>query len=325
MYVNSGIWFAGQRDIIAANFLFVAAAIFSYAVRKQRLWLLFIAGAIAGYATLIRPTYLTDLSILVAILFLVPWIGKTPTKHTFKDCWYSTVWLLSGASFTVIVALLWGLTSGNLRDWYDQAVLFNLYLSFQGRSISYIQAVSRFSEYLFSWHWYLAFAALGLISWIRRNGLSVELLASIGITVTGIIPAIVQKAGFGYHWGAVFPLLALLTASWLGTVLNYFLKRPTHYVAIISLLFFWGVALLGLAKKTAAFLPEVDALISHGNDKDRILKTTDESGIVPYDISESAKFIESNTKPNDFVLVWGRHTHILYLAQRRSTTHFSYM
>jgi hypothetical protein len=321
MYINSGIWFAGQRDIVAANFLLMGAAIFSYGVRAKMPTLLVVVGAIIGFATLIRPTYLSNLAYLVGLLIVMPALANARTENTLNSRVWSICWLFVGISLIAIIALSWGLASGNLRAWYEQAVLFNLFLSFQGRNTTYLEVLTRFSEYVFQWHWYLVFAILGLIAWIRKAGIGVELLAGVGVALTGLLSAIVQKVGFGYHLGAVLPILAMLTAVWLATVLEAFLHRPKNGLALLSVFIFWGIALIGIAKKTASYLPQVTALVT--GDLNRMLRTVGEPRGVPWEILEVANFIRANSKPEDFVLAWSRYSHILYLSERRSTTHLS--
>jgi hypothetical protein len=321
MYITSGAWFAGQRDIVAAHFLFVAAAIFSYAIPVKKPQWLAIAGALIAFATLIRPTYLAYLAILCSLPAL--WVARGIIRRddTAKQHILSMTYLLGGAILALASTILWGAISGNLKSWYEQAVMFNIYLSFHARNGSYIDTLISFAEVVKSWHWYLVFSTLGIVAWIVRDGVRIELLASIGVAITGVISALIQKVAFGYHLGAMLPVMALLTAIWLASVVEFSLSRPKNYLAAITAIGFCAVAVLGLAKKAVSFLPQAHAVLS-GN-YDEMLKTVKAGATPPFYSLEAANFILAHTRPDDPILVWSRSMHIAYLSERPFSTHFT--
>jgi hypothetical protein len=321
MYITSGAWFAGQRDIIAANILLVAVAVASYAVRTNQRYFLVVVGALTAFATLMRPTFLAYMAYLSGLLIVVA-LGTTGNfRRKISEGLLSTTWLSSGVIVTLLIPIAFGLASQNIKPWYEHAVLFNVYLAFETREHSYFDIIVRFSEFWRSWHWYLAYSALGLFAWIARDRVNFELLAAVGVAIIGLLSAFVQKAGFGYHLGALLPILALLTAVWLGDVISAFVKSPKNVLAAGSAAIFCGIAVLGLSSKATTLLPQAQAILT--GDFDLALRSARSGDNSPYYITQTANFIRTNTQANDRVLVWSRHTHIQYLSERRSPTHFT--
>ena len=90
---------------------------------------------------------------------------------------------------------------------------------------------------------------------------------------------------------------------------------------MISFLVVWGIASVGLARKALSLAPQAKAILS--GDYNIVVRGNDPGEVSPDLILQAANFVRSRTAPSDLVLVWSRHSHILYLAERRSSTHFS--
>ena len=114
MYITSGVWFAGQRDVIAAHFLLFAAAFFSKSSRMEKSYLNAVAGALVACAVLIRPTYLSNLPYLAGLIVLLPLFRVPRSRISVVTCVVPIFWLLAGAAVVLSAALLWSWSSGNL-------------------------------------------------------------------------------------------------------------------------------------------------------------------------------------------------------------------
>jgi hypothetical protein len=321
MYTTSGYWFAGQRDIIAANFLFIAAAVFLSGLRKVNFLLLAISGAVVGYATLIRPTYMSyavGLWLLTVLASVLTTSNCTPQKELKFRTGTS---VLLGWATVLMAALAWGAISGNLGDWYEQALLFNLHLSFEARGNSIVGTLTRLSTMAYSWHWYIVFSFVGFLIWLKRGGISVELFTCIGVGAVGLVSAIVQKAGFGYHLGALLPMMATMIAIFLAQLIVWWYTNPKSVVAATVTCLFLSIAAGGLVKKSLQFSPQVSALLSD-NPAPIELSEGEHTGPSTAELHQVAKYISDHTAQNEHILVWSRNVHVIFLSNRVSSTHF---
>lgn len=316
MYATSGEWFAGQRDVIAAHFLLVAAVSFVTGLKRSQYRWLFVSGLLCGYATLIRPTYTSYVAGLALLTLLGPYLSGI-TFMVRRELARVMI-LLSGWLLVVASAILWGYLNGVLDDWYQHAWLFNFHISFDTRHNSIIDTLIRLSAMHTSWHWYLAFSVLGFVVWIRQQGISLLFLACMGIAGTGLLSAIVQKAGFGYHLGALFPVMAALIAVLLSRSFLWWRGNPKNLLAAGITFTLLLVAAGGFGSKVWSYEPQVTAAVTG----------TEYAGLNPnYRFQkqrhEVAAFIIEHTDPEDYVLVWSRNVHVNLLAKRQSPTRFT--
>src|ERR1017187_1604240 len=123
IYTTAGEWMAGERDIIGAELLIFASVLLISTfnglagVVKSAL-----AGSLIAFAVLIRPTYA---SFIFGVL-LLDILGSLNLK-TLRLSRIEHIWSVLGGFIALIGAMLIaGWLIGNLGDWYDQTILFNL-------------------------------------------------------------------------------------------------------------------------------------------------------------------------------------------------------
>jgi hypothetical protein len=296
MYVCAGAWFSGQRDVVAAHVLFVSAAVFAHRLRGGGAWLALVAGlAIAG-AALIRPTYLSFLPGLFLIDLVLHWKDSRSFRMILIDGG-----LVAASTFGGLAAvLIWGWEAGTLPAWYQQTIQFNLQ-AYQDPG-TLVESIQRqFGWVIRSWSWYFAFSLAGISTLIRLPGRTVAFGLTLGIMGVGLLSAIVQKKGLGYHLGAWLPALGIGVAVWLDYTIRLFKTRPRSVLGLVLAPLCIAITFAGLGSKVRATL------------------LTIEGDSIEEDI---AAYVREHTRTDDYILVWSRRVGIYPLAGRQPTTRF---
>lgn len=203
IYVTSGLWMAGQRDIIAGEFLLVACFWLSRSRRSTSG--LCAAGGIMAFAIAIRPTYLSFLAGVV--LLEIIWPANTPLA---VQRWRAIVAILGGALLVVLMFIAFSIATGSLDSWYEDGIRYALECygaQAPPQSPTYVS----FDLFAHSWHWITGLAIAGALCWVMRKDLDrFTLMVVLGAIATGILSFMVQHKGFGYHLGGVLPFLVVL-------------------------------------------------------------------------------------------------------------------
>ena len=319
IYTTAGFWTAGERDIIAAEFLiFASALLISTSRGRARLLQSALAGSLIAFAVLIRPTYAS----FIFGLLLLDILGCL-NLETLRLSRIGHSWSVLGGFVALIgYTLIAGWLIGNLGDWYDQTILYNLQ-SYSSES-SQLELLFLLAGLLSrSWHWMTLFAGLGLLTWFYRRGLRTEPIIIVGIGLTIILSYFVQGKAFGYHLAGLIPLLILLTAVSIDDLLDIFIEATSaqrRWVYGIVALFVIVITVMGTVKKFTAFLPQLRT-IARG--EFRPVSTVDPIDYLNADeIQTLVDRIQAGSAPDEYFLQWGRHFEIGYLSQRRSSTRF---
>ncbi|MFV0299849.1 MAG: hypothetical protein ACK5IP_03030 [Paracoccus sp. (in: a-proteobacteria)] len=335
IYVTSGAWFAGQRDIYAAGFLLLAAALSLGARRRNERptdgWGVLLAGAAVGAAVLVRPTYLSFLVGLAALELLR--FRDEPQRGVARGLGRIAA-LLGGFALIIGLVVLAGWLAGALDDFYIQSILFNTESYQQGEPRGRLTGVMA-EWFLRAWHWQTALAGLGLLVWLLRDGLTRALVLVLGLGATGLLSFWVQNKGFGYHLGAMPLVLTLLMAAGMDGLARGFagagrLAGPTAWpkpagtplwrgLSAGLLCLSVGLMGLGLAKR---ILDASHWLRADPGKAWLLPEGIGEDGLSWNSVSAMVARIDAETPPDGFVLQWGRSFQIPYLAERRPTLRF---
>jgi hypothetical protein len=304
IYVTSGPWVSGHRDITGAHFL-IGAAIFALPSERRSAWALVIAGLLVGYATMIRPTYLAFAPMLFLIT-LPNWQGA--------GSWMRAVCkqaLLFGAGLVVppLAFVLYGVATGTLYDWYIDSVRFVVAVyPVVGQSKWRLFPMA--ANFLVHALWWLVIAAvLGGILWsiYGRSRRALWLLAAM--LATFFVSYFVQNKGFGYHLAGLIPVLFLIGL----TAVEAIARRPlrTHVLenglaAVLALLL-----TLGVASRLAHAIPRAPDW--GRQEQDNPLRVADAIAF--------ANIIRTESAPDDTMLQWSKdyqEYQVSYLSERRS-------
>lgn len=317
IYVTSGYWTAGQRDIVAMGVLLGALALMGAPRAGGGAAACFTAGVFVALAVLIRPTYLSAL----AGLLIFEWLrfAGEPARAWTARLGHSLALCLGFLAVIVAVAL-YGARLEVLDDFYQQAIRFNLdaYQIPQSRLRLVQPMLGIFST---SWHWIMALGLFGGMIWGARCGLNRGLLLVLGLVAVVLLSYFAQNKGFGYHLGGLLPLMALLIAvaadglaRWRHTAPRPGLRR----LATLALAATVALASLGSAKKLWSYRDNIVHL-ARGD----LIPVQHDSSKPPWaDISESVALIREGSAPDAHVLQWGRVFVVPFLAERRSSLRF---
>lgn len=225
MYVTSGGWMAGHRDITGMHLLIVSAALLTSGRP-------FLAGLAQGYAVATRPTYL---------LFMA-WSGL---DEVMKSRIRPALALSAGLSCVVVFFVALGAITGTIGDWWAQGVEFvvDVYPVAESRARLpglFVKAVSE------NWSWLAATALIGAALWLFEDRASRPVRLFFGLAVTAIISFVVQNKGFAYHLGGLIPLMVLATC--IGVDIAIGRPQKIHRIGAVALV---GLFALGLTMRAS--------------------------------------------------------------------------
>lgn len=211
IYVTSGYWMAGQRDIVAAEILLIAC--FALAGPRRSQAGLAAAGALMAFAVAIRPTYLAFLAgVLVLEAIWQPSPARVPIRLK------AIALIAAGAVSTTLLFVASGLAQSSLGAWYDDSIRYVLDCYASGPPPQSMTGVP-VALFFGSWHWIVGGALGGIICWVLRPDLNRFLfMLVLGAMATFALSFIVQKKGFGYHLAGMLPFLVLLFAILVDTL-----------------------------------------------------------------------------------------------------------
>ena len=306
IYVTSGGWQAGHRDIVGMQFLIAASAVLL--TSKTSLRGGFLAGVTLGYAVMLRPTYLAFAPfLLIAAVPQRPFDAKGIIARALVPLTLGT--LAVPLAFAVA-----GLAIGNLWDWFDQGVRFVL-------SVYQVDG-SRWRLFGLAWivitqsiTWLLVAGMLGGAIWVTNaTVIPRHLTLLVGMLCTVWISYLVQNKGFGYHLGGLIPILTL---SALGAAELALQTQPTRPIRLVSRAAALCVLLLvaaGVARRAQHY---VLPFMAH-------LKVTDPTTFqdqVP-STNEAVAIISSESTPKDRFFQWGWNSDVGFLSQRLSASRY---
>jgi hypothetical protein len=304
IYVTSGAWMAGHRDITGVHFL-IGASIFALPSERRSWWQPIAAGLLAGYAVMIRPTYLAFAPVLL-LLGLPAW---KQAEGSLAASVRQSLMFAAGLAVPPLAFVLYGIATGTLHDWYVDAIrfVFDVYPVSQGRGRLFGMAAS----FLWTALWWLDFAgSLGALLWLifgrKRTGL--WLLA--GMIATVLLSYFAQNKGFGYHLAGLIPVLVLLACAGVEAALQRPLS-PTpirHGLAVLTAL----LVLMGTSLRLAHARPVAPDW--GRQEQGRPLGLDDTLAFV--------SIIRAESLPGDTVMQWGGEYQVSFLAQRLAPTKF---
>ena len=305
IYVSGGGWMVGQRDIIATGIILAAGALATPGYAHEKIQTS-IAGVLIAAAVLVRPTFLSFLAGLL-LLEMLPVQTLLP-RHANRRT--RAILLVAGFSATVGIVVAVGVIQGNLGDWYEKSIVFAL--SAYSGSPAQSLASTAFNAFIRWWHWLTILGSIGLVLWVKRDGLAYGPLIVIGAAGTIIISFVAQNKGFGYHIGGFLTLLTLLVAVCLDSLLNIWRKRRTLLIgtAVIAAL---GITVSGCAKKLTHLAPSAENLLAGRIDEVFWGDTSSK------DLRSMVNLIRAGSQPGDYIVLYSNAFEIPFLSERRSS------
>lgn len=313
VYVTSGGWMAGHRDIVAMHMLLLATGLI-VGQAPHRGWARIAVGAIVGFVTFVRPTYL-----FVALPF---WLIELARERRAAGRLGATGQFALGLGLVILAFAIAGIAKGSIADWYEQAVVFPA-TAYQvpegrGRLIGLLFATIREQ---FFWPSLVAISAAPLWVWRRiapqRDGWAPVYILSLVVTV--LVSYFVQNKGFGYQLGGLIPLFMLSAALGIEGGVRALASKDRASGArwLVYPALGLAVSLLGVgiaARIQHSILPAM-----------RTIARSDGSSIgrsgTP-ERTEAARIVAQESGVDDLVLQWGWNYEVPYLAQRKTATRY---
>lgn len=306
LYITSGAWMAGQRDLVATGFLILACAMAMPGRRKE--WVaVFAAGVCVSAAVLIRPTFL---SYIAGLMLLEALPLKIQQERRLSRKGRATGFGL-GCAFGLFAAAFAALVMGNLDDWYQQS--FEFAFSIYIESVPQDWRVTLQTLFLRSWHWITLLGVIGFLFWAWRDRLGYALILVLGIAATNAVSFVVQSKYFGYHLGGVLPVLILLTAVALDSVNNLRLANASGVQrtgSLLALLLLGFLVVAGTAKKLQSFEDNIRLLLA-GN-----IWPTEGFGLTEAERQEIIELISEGSTEEETIALYGTQYELPYRAER---------
>ncbi|MEP6693227.1 MAG: hypothetical protein ABJB39_01130 [Chloroflexota bacterium] len=261
-------------------------ALFLYAGARTRPRALAI-GALGGAALLLKPT-LVGIWIAIGLVTLI-------RERRYAVPFVALV--AAGAAAPVAIVAAWAAARGVLGDMVDQALVYNqAYAAFAPVSDRVDAVLSGLRLTLPSG---LALVAVG--AWLYAVATRRFAPTLLGVALVAFpVEIALSTWGRGYHYYFIawLPAMAILAAF----AVRELMRAAPPRIA-------WPV--LALAVLAMSVLPAL--LVT------RLALTTD-----PGRARAAAAYVAANTRREDTVLIWGSHTEVLFLADRRSPSRYVY-
>jgi len=320
IYLTSGGWMAGHRDIVGAHLLVGAAAALLLGGKGQdgdarRGWR-FVAGVLAGYAVMIRPTYLLFAALAAVVAVLADRRRGVPVAGLFaRQAAY-----VAGGLGVALAFLLAGLATDTLAAWYESAIRFSLeaYQDAAGRGRLPALFVATVRSH---WAWLAPAAVLGWLVWLRWGTRGAQQALFLSIAFTVVLSWFVQNKGFAYHLGGLIQLMVIAAAIGLDILIGRIGSARSRTLAAGLAVAIGGLLTLGIGVRMAGDVaPDLLAAARRGPafalDRRAMLDPKADAR------RAMVAIIRAESAAGDPLYQWGWGYDAPWLAQRPSPTRF---
>ena len=317
------IWYAGLS-------LFSLRAVVRRPAGPRSWW---VAGLFGGLALLMKPPAAPLLALVVGVM-LVRAVGASAPGAGRKAALGALAAFGAGASLPLALVALYFLGAGGLAHLVDLAFRANYHDMIHSSTVSgpsdvlrrIGDAASRMGPLAPS---ILVLTLLGTGSSLRRRRSLGENRYALGLLllVAGCLAVVMQRKFYGYHWGALAPLMALPLVC-LGVDLERTLARrpgshPGLGPALVAMLLLAGFATTGPARDYARTASLTGQYLLGRIDRAAFLAPFALDHNTPYAQQEVVgRWIARHSSPTDEVAVRGFEQVVYAVARRRSPTRF---
>jgi hypothetical protein len=302
VYTTSGYWMSGQRDLLATHGIVLAGFAYLRRVETGSVPWLLVAGAALAEAVLLKPTYLVfGPLLLAAVAFFV----RAGAKRQLVD---AGLLAATGALLLGSVVLA-GWATRSLHDWYEMTVVYSSQNYMGGTEI--IEVLKKIAQTVVrEWHWFTVMALSGLLCWLFERQ-KTPLCVILAVLATVIVSTLVQRIGFGYHFGGLLVVTSLLCAYYLAEIIRLARRIPDARLRYSVLSFPVILVLTGfLSKAQREFRPQLEWYLDRSR-FDAMLHVHSFD-----DVMHAAHYAQAQTAPGDSVWTYSSHLMINSLAER---------
>ena len=330
-------WHTAQPEsfggMITIGALLCASAARDDLQRRRRIGVWIASGALFGVAGLLKPPLVGGAGVVGLALAWAEWkdAPKRDGRAALRAAAIPIAAVGGGVLLPIAVCAAWFAARGAIADLYDVLVLFTPHytaLSWEGVTVGGM-LYEGFTEWLTNYN-SLVTAGLLLLLALRpspreRAGVAVLL----GVIVIHIVGVAMQGKFFPYHYGATWPLTAMLSALGIWKIWELAARRGT-----VGLALFAGLMIALATGRSAtkdvrhSFLERcrqrVQLLARGGHDVaelDRLASVADVNAAANRGVAE---LLRARTPPDRPVFVWGFEPVIYDLAERAPASRFLY-
>ena len=292
----------------------------------------FVAGIMFGFAGLLKPPLIAGSAVFSAAFLHRSWESQPEASRAQRLLPavkpIAIVW--AGTSVPLILCGLWFLAGGALRDLWEVLFLFTPHytaLGWQGRpalDMLYQAALNVFAMYSST-------LAVGMVLFLavpsKRSYRGIFMV--LGLIAFHVVGIALQAKFFAYHYGATFPLVALLAAIGYVKLWNRLSVR-TWWMSGLYFAAFCTVTSIASAtvdsrltffKRTANRIGLAFAEFRDADSVDSLASVVDVNAAANRTV---AQYVKDNTPASCSMFVWGFEPVIYDLAQRRPASRYLY-
>lgn len=319
LYVTSGAWFAGQRDIVAAHLGLAAVTMAWRALEGGARWAVGLSGLALTAAVLIKPTFALFALIVPGLAWHLTRSGALDRAAALRGVLAIAAASVAALGLAIVVLALQGATSSAFWEHAIVGIVTRVPNDSVPVGESLLGILAQTGR---SWHWLSGGAVLATLVAIRSGEAAARTAVGLGwsIVAVGVVSHLAQGHNLAYYLGPVMVGLSVLLAgglAWASRSLSS--PGPPRFVAALLL----ALATLGVASKLRGAYGELIPVWAGARER-----ATWESrffagdGLSLAQAREVAAELAAAVPPDGTLLVWGRANVLNLLASRPQPTGF---
>lgn len=317
LYIANSGWFAGQRDLVAANLVLITLWAYWRGLSSTQARWQILTGLAIAISGLVKPTFLA----LGGSLALHAALGAACGRWRLRDA-VTHIGVAGGAALAGLAIGFAALISGGttIESFVEMGVR-SVGLRFGNEVVGANAAIIGLGqEFARSWHWIGAGALAGLVWRIRREGIVENLLFPAAL-LAGCVSYFAQGQALYYTIGPIWSATIPILCSGLGLATERWRSTSGWRRAAFSLLLL--VVIGGTAKKLVRTYRPTFEWWSGWISAEQFYDTSSVGdGITTTEAMALASELRAGLAEGEPVLVWGRANAINVLAERPQPTRF---
>ncbi len=294
---------------------------------------MFLAGVLFGVAGLLKPPLAGGGAVLALYLAHRTWRASAglPPRGRLRSASIPFLWVALGGVAPIAATALWFLAKGALRDLHAVLFVFTPYytkLGWEGSSVGGMFYWS-FIEWLTTYCSAMSIGVLLALGYGAESKHRPFLALLLGIIAIHLLGVTMQGKFFPYHYGATWPLTALVAAYGFDR-----LRQRLETRGQLGMLAFGAVVVASCLGRSAT-KDTPDSFMSRCRKRITLLaggfqdRTTQDGLMSIADVNaasnrRAAEIIRERVAPGRPVFVWGFEPVIYDLAERPSASRFLY-
>jgi len=320
LYITTGEWIPGQRDLVAGNLLIVCLWCYWVGLETAHLRWQVGTGALIAIAALLKPPLALMGLALAAHASIGVWRGRWDWRTAVLHIALAGVVSVSCMGLAVLLLIAQGVPAETIYDYSIRLATSRTGVDYGGPWELLISGARIWSTF---WHWILlsALLATGVALWHRPLAKLTEFLLFPSLWLVGVISFFMQILGLPYTLGPTFT--AAVGVMCIGLGLAYDRARRTRDWMRWAAAAWMLLAVGGTAKKW--YTQYGDTVRMYAGSMSRAEFDSRHSvgdGIDVASALELSAELQSLVPINGTVLLWGRANAINVLSRRPQPTRF---